>query len=237
MISNFVPWQLSTNIRIPPNLSTAVHQIIYDTGSLISGVSLPNPSMWNHNVGSGNNRLLFCVLCIGVSGNGTSGSSVTSNGLPFTRSWIGKDGNWSTSEGWYLINPDIGNNRITASYNDINNKAAVGAISLFEVDQINPIRYSTSSFSTNTGTYTGSVSISSSLNDFMVSGFVSDWNNDFNPQGNNITRWKVAGLGSDQANALSTDIGTGNVMTMSWTSSILVGGSNYAMGAVSVIPA
>ncbi|UCF12670.1 MAG: DUF2341 domain-containing protein, partial [Thermoplasmatales archaeon] len=116
--------------------------ITIDNTSSFQGGSVSSIS-WTHTVGNGDNRIL--VVCSGVEDPGTTDYIITGadfNGTSLTKAHstsLRSSNDYLTStEIWYILNPNIGTYTMRINYTGTVNDCSVGAISLFNVSQESP---------------------------------------------------------------------------------------------------
>ena len=124
------------------NNSNVIDPITVDNTSSSQGGSVSTVS-WTHTVGNYNNRIL--VVCSGVEDAGTADYPITgidfnNNGLTKAHSdFVLSSNNYLTSsEIWYILNPEIGSFTLRVNYTGPLNDCEVGAISLYNVSQQGP---------------------------------------------------------------------------------------------------
>ena len=120
------------------------------TGIAVSGVPLTSPRTYTHTVGTtGSNTILVVTVCWR---GGTSIDSVTYNGVAMSQ--IRKETNTTVnSEIYYLVNPATGTNTVSISHSSVQHLASIG-ISLYGVDQNNPIDSNSGANGSSTGPVT-----------------------------------------------------------------------------------
>lgn len=122
------------------------------TVAITAGMDVTTVTTFNLsiNVASNPNRCL--VLTFGEGSTGRMVSSATFNGKSFTKIIRSTENDGNAGEIWYLVNPDVGTYNITVNLNTTSSdRALAGAVSLYNVDQQNPVNLSTSAVNTGSG--------------------------------------------------------------------------------------
>lgn len=120
------------------------------TVSATAGADVTTVSSFNLsiNVASNSNRCLVLTFADGATGRQISSASF--NGKSFTQAIRGVENDGNTGEVWYVVNPDVGTYNIAVILTTTStDRALVGAVSLYNVDQVNPVN--TTARNTNTG--------------------------------------------------------------------------------------
>jgi hypothetical protein len=120
------------------------------TVATTAGMDVTSVSSFNLsiNVASNPNRCLVLTY-----GNGQQNIlSATFNGKSFTKAIRSVEQDGNAGEVWYLVNPDVGTYNISVSVNGTTDaRALAGAVSLYNVDQTNPVNLSTYNINTGSG--------------------------------------------------------------------------------------
>jgi len=216
--------------------STARAQIAFDSAA--SGSGNGTTLSWSHTVGSGNNRILVVSLAISVFSPYPPATSVTYGGQPLTRQVL-NGGNTPISEIWSLVAPPAGTAPIVVTHSS-NVFIVGGSMSFAGVDQASPIRASNQERSTFTiiiGTI--STTVTSNTGDVVIDALAAANGPDPSgtPEAGQTLRWTGSILAVFSGG--STKQGDAGATTMTWN--VVSGGTefpaNYALSAISLIPA
>src|SRR5262245_59179025 len=216
--------------------STARTQIAFDSAA--SGSSTGTTVSWSHTVGSGNNRILVVSLAIRVGSPFPPATSVTYAGQPLTRQLL-NGGVSPISEIWILVAPPTGTAPIIVTHPSADIIVG-GSVSFSGVDQASPISASNqerSTFVIILGTL--STSVTSNTGDVVIDTLAAANGPDPSgaPTAGQTLRWAGSLLGTFGGG--STKPGDAGSTTMTWN--VVSGGNtfpaNYALSAISLIPA
>jgi len=169
-------WSTDNQSWGPTSDTITVDSISSSEGSTVSSMT------WSHNVGNHDNRTL--VVCSAVNENSSDNwpnpvsdwniTGIAYNGVSLAKadSEIVTDSffwtyYYTSSEIWYLHNPDAGDHEIRINYTGTVNYCSVGAVSLYNVLQQAPE-------TTNTNTRMSSSSISTSISTISDGAMVLD---------------------------------------------------------------
>jgi FIMAH domain-containing protein len=214
---------------------TARAQIAFDSAATGSGSG--TTVTWSHTVGNGNNRILVVSLAISVFSPYLPATSVTYGGQPLTRQVL-NGGDTPVSEIWTLIAPPQGAASIVVTHPSPI-RIVGGSVSFSGVDQASPIRASNQArvpFTIIIGTI--STSVTSDTGDVVTDTLAADFNNPSGtPAAGQTLRWTASLLNTIGAG--STKPGDAGSTTMTWN--VVSGGTefpaNFALSAISLIPA
>lgn len=172
------------------------------------------------------------LLIVGISiGNPTVAiDTVTYSGQSLTKIRADQDAsNKKRTELWYLVNPPSGTADVVVTSSSPN-KIAIGAMTLTNVDQSNPIGPNNGSFD-NSGTTDPSVSVTTTTDNAMIVDVVSATTGTMTATGSQTERWDVQQSPLD-GSAGTTKTTSAGPYTMSWTND--AGLKEWAMSAAAV---
>lgn len=169
------------------------------------------------------------LLIVGVSPeNMESLSSVTYDGQSMTKIRSDEFNNASESSLWYLVNPSIGSNTLTATFSEAGN-VVIGAISFMGVNQTNPI-YQHEGTTGNLATPTINVN---GVCDTMITSTLSTFDGTISANSGQTDHWSTnfvstVGVGSTKI------IPTSGTYTFEWTNS--AGPEKFAISTATIVP-
>jgi len=223
---NGYSWQYRKKIDISHNEVVTTPSI--DNQSVANQPSSVHILNWNHTVGNYPNRLLIVVVT-DCQGSLNTYSSVTYGNQTMTHlpgASVEINSNAGDEEMYYLVNPNVGTNQIVATENTANSCVDGTAISLYNVNQSNPL--GTPGTAGSVATTSVSNPITTVANQLVVdalftgNGVPTDT---LTPGAGQIPIWTTSGFGYG-----SYKTATSTSTTMSWTISPADDSEDIAVG-------
>lgn len=176
----------------------------------------------------GSDRMNFASVGCGSTLLQTVLAITNSSGQSFTKLWATNDANWTTSEGWYLINPTAGSNLVTVVFTpSAPTQSTIGIVNLTNVHQTTPVGTPLSRASA-TGNPT--ITVVSATGELVIGSACVDNSNTLATSGG-TTVFNILHFSSDIDHGAATYAGAATVAA-DWTYS--GGEPGFSIGAVSL---